>query len=74
VQDEASLVALSEKLTSKNIKHELFREPDVDNQLTAISIEPSDAARRACSNIPLAMKNMPGLNKNNFNNEQVRTA
>jgi|SRR3972149_3488325 len=68
VQDEASLILLSQKLTSKNIKHEVFREPDINDQVTAIAVEPTEDARRACSNIPLAMRSSKneGLNKNNM--------
>jgi len=40
----------------ENIKYSVFKEPDIDNQVTAIALEPSDLTRKLCSNIPLALK------------------
>ena len=34
-----------------------FYEPDLDNDLTAIAIEPSSRARRLVSSLPLMLKN-----------------
>ncbi len=68
VKDENELTQFIHKLSQFNIKYSAFREPDIDNQLTAIAIEPCDAARKLCSNFPLALKEFSsnGLNKNNF--------
>lgn len=66
VRDEISLELLASKLVSKQIKFSVFREPDINNQITAIAIEPSDDSRRVCSSIPLALKNFKnGINKHN---------
>lgn len=54
--DEGELERLSLRLTKKGIKHSLFREPDFDNELTAIAIEPGRDSKRACSSYPLALK------------------
>jgi len=43
-------------LQQSNIKYSIFREPDIDNQITAIAIEPSDKTRRLLSNLPLMLK------------------
>lgn len=43
--------------------------------MTSLAIEPCEASRKLCSNLPLALKafSSEGLNKNNFQkNEQVR--
>lgn len=50
------LSKLSEKLKSKGIKVSSFHEPDLNNALTAIALEPCDLARRHTSNIPLMLK------------------
>lgn len=75
VKDENSLIILKNKLEERGLKHVCFREPDIDNQMTSLAIEPCEASRKLCSNLPLALKkfNNVGVNKNNFKiNEQVR--
>lgn len=64
VKDEHTLSTLAHKLSAEGIKHTTFREPDLGNQITAITIEPSDMVRRICSSFPLALKeHSNGLNK-----------
>lgn len=66
VKDEQSLHLFCEKLKSKNIKFTSFFEPDIENQLTAICIEASEASRRITSSLPLVLKelnNPTGINK-----------
>lgn len=73
-KDEQALHALAAKLLAEGIKHSMFREPQLGNQVTAISIEPSERTRKICSNFPLALKDLGlGLNKhsNIKENEQV---
>ncbi len=55
-KDEEELNKLIEKAKEKGIKFVAFYEPDIDNQLTAVCFEPTDAARRLTSSIPLALK------------------
>jgi hypothetical protein len=43
------------KLQSRGITMSVFQEPDLDNQITAIAIEPSKEAHKACSSLPLAL-------------------
>lgn len=56
VKDENHLKHLIGKLSQKGIKLSIFNEPDIDNQVTAITIEPGILSRKMCSNIPLALK------------------
>lgn len=63
VKDENDLLELSRKLNDKSINHKVFREPDINNQVTAIAIEHHDDVRKICSSFPLAMKGYLGINK-----------
>lgn len=40
VSDEKKLKKLAKRLSAENIKHVSFREPDMDNQMTAIGLYP----------------------------------
>lgn len=64
-QDENSLINLIDKAKDKGIKVSVFREPDIDNSITAIALEPSDLTRRLTSSLPLALKefNLFGVDK-----------
>ena len=57
-EDEASLFILISKLKARGIKHTVFREPDIDNQVTAVAIAPGEISRKLTSNYPLALKNI----------------
>jgi hypothetical protein len=56
VSDEQALINLISKAILTGIKHTIFREPDIDNQITAVAFEPSDAAKRLTSSCPLLGK------------------
>jgi hypothetical protein len=56
VVDENELKRLIQSLESNQIKHAIFREPDVDDQITAIAFEPGDKSGRLVSSFPLALK------------------
>jgi hypothetical protein len=47
---------LRDKFKNSDILYSCFYEPDLDNQLTAIAIEPTDNARKLVSNLPLLLK------------------
>lgn len=71
-KDENSLKDIIKKAEAKGIKYSVFREPDIDNQITAITLEPSDATRRLTSSLPLALKefNFLGIDKNTKRKEE----
>lgn len=56
VSDEESLVKLINKAKISGIKFTLFREPDLNNEITAVAFEPSDSSRKLTSSCPLLGK------------------
>lgn len=71
VKNEEQLQELVLKCQSKGIKVSVFTEPDINNQITAIAIEPCDEARRLVSSIPRAMREFDDhkvlINKHSYN-------
>lgn len=51
--DEEHLIDLIYKAERKNIKYSIFREPDIGNEITSVTFDPSDISRRLVSNLPL---------------------
>lgn len=56
VANEEELIKLVSKAILTGIKHTIFREPDLNNQITAVAFEASDAARKLTSSCPLLGK------------------
>ena len=56
VANEQELEELIEKAISQNICLSVFREPDIDNQITAIALAPGVKSKKLCSNLKLALK------------------
>jgi len=56
VLNEEELNILIEKAAEKDIKISVFREPDIENEITAIAIAPGTASKKLCSNLQLAHK------------------
>ena len=56
VENEEELLFFLEKIKYYNLKYTIFREPDIDNQLTAIALEPCEKSRKLTSNLPLALR------------------
>lgn len=56
VSNEQDLINLTEKAIEKNIKFSIFREPDIDNAITAIALEPGIKSKKICANLKLALK------------------
>jgi peptidyl-tRNA hydrolase len=56
VSNEEELIRLANKATMLEIKCSMFREPDLDNQVTAIAIAPGKRSKKLCSNLKLALK------------------
>lgn len=50
------LIELINKIKCVDIKFSIFREPDIDNQITAIAIAPGNLSKKICSNLKLALK------------------
>lgn len=62
-KDEGSLMKLIEKAKSKGIEFSIFSEPDLDNQITAITLAPGIESKRLCSNLKLALKETSKTNE-----------
>ena len=58
VADEEALIKLISKALLSGIKYTLFREPDLNNEITAVAFEPSDIARKLTSSCPLMGKDI----------------
>ncbi len=56
IQDEYHLNTLLEKANVRGIKTTSFYEPDRDNELTAIALEPSVISKKLVSSLPLMRK------------------
>lgn len=55
-RDINHLETLIQKAQLKDINVSIFREPDIDNEITAVAFEPSDLSKKLLSNLPLALK------------------
>lgn len=58
INSEEELYKLLEKASSKQIKFSSFREPDINNELTSIVLEPGEKSKKLCSNLKLAFKDL----------------
>ena len=57
VPSEFHLEKLIRKAQQRNIKYSAFKEPDIDNQITSVALEPCDETRKITSSFPLMLKN-----------------
>lgn len=55
VPTEQDLIKMYKKAAGFGIKCSIFREPDIDNQITAIVLEPGKLSKKICANLPLAL-------------------
>lgn len=53
VPDETALISLASRALAEDVTFSLWSEPDLNGERTALCLEPGDAARRLCSNLPL---------------------
>ncbi|KKN65754.1 hypothetical protein LCGC14_0478930 [marine sediment metagenome] len=53
VENEEGLVKILKKAKTRGVRYSYFREPDMDNQLTAIVLEPGLDSKRLSSHIKL---------------------
>jgi hypothetical protein len=56
VPNEAALYDLITAARSRGITACGVREPDVNDEITAVALEPGDVAARLCSSLPLALR------------------
>jgi peptidyl-tRNA hydrolase len=54
IPNEQCLLHLASRAQDAGIEHTVFREPDFDNTVTVVALEP--AGRRLVSNLPLALR------------------
>jgi hypothetical protein len=57
-KDENHLKELITKAEEQGIKTSIFFEPDMGNQITSITLEPCEAARKMTSSLPKLMKKL----------------
>ena len=55
VSDESMLLELIEKAKSQDIHISVFREPDIDNQITAIALAPGIKSKKLVKDLKLAL-------------------
>lgn len=55
VSDEIELKNLIERASLQGIRFSIFREPDIEDQITAIALEPGPKSKKLCSRLPLAL-------------------
>lgn len=55
--DEQALVGIFDRALSLGVRVTAFREPDMDDALTAVCLAPSQDTRRITSGLPLLLKN-----------------
>lgn len=58
VGDESELYSLICRAKDNDIRVSIFREPDVDNQITAIALEPGNKSKELTAKLKLALKDM----------------
>lgn len=56
VANERELLSLAENASALGIAFSIFREPDIDDQITAIALEPGVKSKKLCSKLPLALR------------------
>jgi peptidyl-tRNA hydrolase len=56
VANESELARVAEQAEERDIRFSVFREPDIDNQITAIALEPGTKSKKLCSQLPLALR------------------
>jgi peptidyl-tRNA hydrolase len=56
VPNEDALLDLISEAARRGIERTAVREPDIDDEATAVALAPGDAARKLCANLPLALR------------------
>ncbi len=68
-ENEQSLKDLVSKAHAKGIKYSAFTEPDLNDSLTSIVLEPCEEASKMCSSLQLAFKEYNDYFKNSIRKE-----
>jgi hypothetical protein len=55
VPTEQELLQIADNAQRKGLRLSVFREPDLNNQVTAIVLEPGNKSRRLCGRLRLAL-------------------
>jgi hypothetical protein len=55
VENEAVLSNLIEGAAEQDIRFSIFREPDIDNQITAVALMPGPQSKKLCRGLKLAL-------------------
>lgn len=61
VNNEEELKSLIDRAKSENIQISVFTEPDINNEITAIALEPCIKAKKLTSGIPLMRKEVSNV-------------
>ena len=61
VPDEAALLELDARASAADLRHVVFREPDLGNEVTAVALAPGATARRLCAQFPRALRPTPSV-------------
>lgn len=56
VSDEKELTKYISIFKKFNLKHTIFREPDIGNEITAVAVQPSILLKHICKNLELLLK------------------
>lgn len=58
VPDEIALLTLDSLAYTVGLAHEVVREPDYNDTVTAVVLAPGSMARKLCAEFPLALKSL----------------
>jgi len=56
VENENEIHWFIDRANAQGIKYATFKEPDLDNQVTAMVLEPGKHSKKLCAKLPLALK------------------
>ena len=76
VPNELALAHLATRAVEEGIARTVVREPDFDNTITAVALEPGEVARRLCAQMSCALKISPCtevfLDTDGYNSIRIR--
>lgn len=57
VDNEEALMGYAQLAMKNGLKFSIFREPDFENEITALALEPCFRSQEICKDLPLALRN-----------------